>query len=130
MKRATLYAGIALLAVALAGFGIGYAVGRNVRPKGFEKVTLLGVSRSLLLDSLNLTTQQHRVVDSVLKVSETRATTSIERMMQSVKSTTRDAREGVRNVLDNNQRAKLDSILSRVPELKPRSPMPPKEMRR
>ena len=130
MKRATGLALIALLAAAVAGFAIGFYSGRNAQPKGFEKVTLLGVSRSLLLDSLNLNPQQRRVVDNALSDAEKRATVSIEAMMQDVRTTTRAARERVRNTLDSNQRTKLDSILSRVPEMKPRTPLPQKEMTR
>jgi Spy/CpxP family protein refolding chaperone len=130
MKRVTLMAVIALLAAVLIGFAAGYAIGRRPHPRQMDKVTLLGVDRAAILDSLHLTAQQRKTIEAVLNESETRAGKSIDVMFNDVRSATHDARERVRAALNENQRVKLDSILSTVVELKPRSPLPMKEMKR
>jgi hypothetical protein len=130
MKRATILAGVALLAAVLIGFAGGYALGRRPHPRQMDKVTLLGVDRSTILDSLQLNPQQRQTIEGVLTESETRAGKSIEVMFNEVRTTTRDARERVRSALNDNQRTKLDSILSTVVELKPRTPLPMREMHR
>jgi len=130
MKRATLLAVIALLAAVLIGLAGGYALGRRPHPRQIDKVTLLGVDRSTILDSLHLTPQQRQGIEAVLNESETRAGKSIDVMFNEVRATTRDARERIRAALNENQRTKLDSILSTAIEVKPRSPLPMKEMKR
>lgn len=130
MKRATTLAVIALLAAVMIGFAAGYVLGRRPHPRQMDKVTLLGVDRSTILDSLHLTPQQRGGIEAVLKESETRAGKSIDLMFNEVQTTTRDARERIRAALNENQRAKLDSILSTAVEMKPRSPLPMKEKKR
>jgi Spy/CpxP family protein refolding chaperone len=130
MKRASLLAAVALLAAVLIGFAVGYAVGRRPHPRQMDKVTLLGVDRATILDSLHLTPQQRQTVEAALNESEKRAGRSIDIMVNEVRSATRDARERVRAALNENQRVKLDSILSTAIEVKPRTPLPMKEMKR
>jgi Spy/CpxP family protein refolding chaperone len=130
MKRATTLAAIALGAAVLIGFAVGYSLGRRPHPRQMDKVTLLGVDRSTILDSLQLTSQQRQGIEAVLNESETRAGKSIDVMFNEVRATTRDARERIRAALNETQRTKLDSILSTAVELKPRSPLPMKEMKR
>ena len=129
MKRTTLLAVIALLAAVLVGFAGGYALGRRLPPRQMDKVTLLGVNRGTILDSLQLTPQQRQRIEAVLSESETRAGKSIDLMLNDVRAATRDARERVRAALNENQRAKLDSILSTAVEMKPRTPLPQREMK-
>lgn len=129
MKRTTLLAVIALLAAVLVGFAGGYALGRRPHPRQMDKVTLLGVNRGVILDSLQLTPQQRQRIEAVLSESETRAGKSIDLMLNDVRAATRDARERVRAALNENQRAKLDSILSTAVEMKPRTPLPQREMK-
>lgn len=129
MKRTTLLAVIALLAAVLVGFAGGYALGRRPHPRQMDKVTLLGVNRGTILDSLQLTPQQRQRIEAVLSESETRAGKSIDLMLNDVRAATRDARERVRAALNENQRAKLDSILSTAVEMKPRTPLPQREMK-
>ena len=124
MTRVSSFAGLALLGAMLLGFALGYTVGSRPRPLRAKQMTLLGVSRSLLLDSLRLTTEQRRRVDSILTDAGKRANRSIDVMFHDVREITREAREGVRATLDAPQRAKLDSILSTVTELRPRTPLP------
>jgi len=130
MKRVTWLALVALLAAAVAGFALGFMVGHNASPPRLQQVTLLGVSRSLLLDSLDLTGEQRQLIERVLNDAERSAGQSIDSMMNDVRNTTRQARQRVRDALDANQRAKLDSILSTVSELRPRSPLPPRDTAR
>jgi len=128
MRRVTALAVLALLAAVIVGFALGYSVGSRPRPQRM-KTTLLGISRDWLLDSLSLTTRQRQRMDSVLTDAETRAGRTIDAMYSDVRGVTRQAREQVRATLDAPQRARLDSILSTVMELKPRTPLPPRTRR-
>lgn len=129
MKQATAFAALALLAAITFGFALGYLVGSRPRPLRMKQMTLLGVSRSLLLDSLRLTTPQRQRVDDILTQAGERADRSIETMYRDVRLITRDAGERVRAALDAPQRVQLDSILSTVTTIKVRSPIPPRRPR-
>ena len=94
-----------------------------------KQMTLLGLSRSYLLDSLNLTAPQCQRVDGILTDAGKRADRSIQVMYYDVRAITGEARESVRATLDAPQRAKLDSILGTVSEMKVRSPLPPRTSR-
>jgi len=130
MRRATAFAALALLGATVVGFALGYMVGVRPRAMRMKQMTLLGVSRSVLLDSLDLTAEQRRRVDSILTAAGKRADRSIDGMLQDVRTITREARERVGATLDSPQRARLDSILSGVNPLAPRSPFPPKTSQR
>jgi len=129
MRRTTALAVLALLAAVIVGFALGYSVGSRPRPQRMKTMTLLGVSRDWLLDSLSLTTPQRQRMETILTDAEGRAGRSIDAMYQDVRNVTREAREQVRATLDAPQRARLDSILSTVSELKPRTPLPPRTPR-
>src|SRR5262249_41546338 len=129
MRRATALAGLALLASVIVGFALGYSVGGRPRAQRMKTMTLLGVSRDCVLASLRLTTTHRPRVETLLTEAETRAGRTIDAMYQDVRSVTREAREQVRATLDASQRARLDSILSTVSELKPRTPLPPRTPR-
>jgi len=130
MRRASVLAALTLLAAVIVGFALGYAVGARPRPLRMKQMTLLGISRSVLLDSLNLTQPQRQRVDSILTAAAKRADGSIDAMYRDVLQVTHEARESVSATLEPPQRAKLDSILSTVTELKPRSPLPPRTTRK
>ena len=129
MRPATAFAALALLGAIIFGFALGYAVGSRPRALRMKQMTLLGLSRSYLLDSLNLTAPQRQRVDGILTGAANRADRSIQVMYHDVRAITGEARESVRATLDAPQRAKLDSVLSTVSEMKVRSPLPPRSSR-
>ena len=132
MKRTSILAMVSLVAVLVVGFSIGYEFGRRAsmkRPgRDIYQMTLLGAPRSLLVDSLNLSAAQRQTVGRILDDASTHAQHSIDAMVKDVRNTTQQAREQVRAALNDGQRARLDSILATVSEMKPRTPMPPREM--
>lgn len=127
-SRAGWYAGLALIAALLLGGAGGWFIGSRpgaMRPK-IREMTLLGVTRSTLLDSLGLRPGQRALIDSLLDATTSRAESSVQRMMVDVRAATQAARTQVRAALDEPQRLRFDSMLSRVQELRPRSPIPPR----
>lgn len=129
-----LYAALALAATLLVGAAAGFMVGREVgeRDASHRKqplltdMTLLGLSRSALLDSLQLTASQRVLVDSLLDVAARRAEAAVDTLMTDVRAVTGDARRQVRAALDERQRARFDTLLSRIPPLRVRTPVPPR----
>jgi hypothetical protein len=109
--KANLYAALALATAVLIGVAAGYAIFREpasgrmrsgMKQSAFE-MTMLGVSRNWLLDSLGLTPPQRVVVDSLLNQAATYAETAVERMMTNVRARTDSTRDQVRSVLDDRQ---------------------------
>lgn len=133
MNKASAYAGVALAAALLIGGAGGYVLGRQSFMKRSAPnmragagMTLLGVSRLQLLDSLGLTPGQRNTVDSLLEAGRTRADSSVDRMMNDVRTATMETRQQVRAALDQEQRARFDSLLAAAPELRMRTPVPPR----
>lgn len=133
--KASLYAAVALVAAVLIGVAAGYVLfhredGTRMRSgmktSAFE-MTMLGISRGWLLDSLGLTAAQRPVVDSLLNDAATYAESSVERMMTSVRARTDSTRDRVRAVLDDQQRVRFDSLLNSAPPLRMRTPVPPRQ---
>ena len=132
--RATLYAGAALVAAIILGGAGGFALGRgsiSERSASYLKqpdpeMTLLGPSRTALIDTLDLTPAQRVRVDSLLDDARQRAEGAVDRLMTDVRSVTSEARRQVREVLDDGQRARFDSLMSVASPVLPRTPLPPR----
>lgn len=133
--RANLYAALALAAAVLVGLSAGYLLFRRegsspmrsgMKQSAFE-MTMLGVSRGWLLDSLELSAAQRTVVDSLLNHAATYAETAVERMMTDVRARTDSTRDQVRRVLDDRQRVRFDSLLNSAPPVRMRTPVPPRQ---
>lgn len=131
--KANVYAGLALIAAVLIGVAAGYALFRGpdsgrmrsgMKQSAFD-MTMLGVSRGWLLDSLDLTPSQRVVVDSLLTHAATYAESAVERMMTDVRARTDSTRDRVRLVLDDGQRVRFDSLLNAAPPVRMRTPVPP-----
>jgi hypothetical protein len=90
-------------------------------------MTLLGLSRRALLDSLQLSTSQRVVVDSLLDAAARRAEAAVDTLMTGVRAITGDARRQVRSALDDRQRAAFDTLMSRIPPMRMRTPVPPRK---
>lgn len=133
-STSNLYAALALTGTLLVGAAAGFAVGRGVgqRDAAHRKqplltdMTLLGLSRGALLDSLQLTASQRVLVDSLLDVAARRAEAAVDTLMTRVRAITGDARLQVRSVLDDRQRARFDTLLGRIPPMRMRTPVPPR----
>jgi hypothetical protein len=132
--RAGLYAALALATAVLIGIAGGYALFHGDSPQrtrsgmkqsAFE-MTMLGISRGWLLDSLGLSASQRTVVDSLLNGAATYAEASVERMMTSVRARTDSTRDQVRAVLNEQQRVRFDSLLNAAPPVRMRTPVPPR----
>ena len=133
--KASLYAALSLTAAVLLGVAAGYVLfHRDEGPKmrsgmkqsAFE-MTMLGISRGWLLDSLGLTAPQRITVDSLLNGAATYAESSVERMMTSVRARTDSTRDQVRAILNDQQRVRFDSLLNAAPPMRMRTPVPPKQ---
>ena len=134
-SKATLYAALALIAAVLIGVAAGYGLFHRedaqrmrsgMKQSAFE-MTMLGISRGWLLDSLGLNPSQRSVVDSLLNGAATYAESSVERMMTSVRARTDSTRDQVRAVLDEQQRVRFDSLLNAAPPVRMRTPVPPRQ---
>lgn len=131
----TLYAALALAATLLVGAAAGFMVGRGVgeRAAAHRKqavvtdMTLLGLSRAALLDTLQLTASQRVLVDSLLDGAARHAEAVVDTLMTGVRAITGEARLQVRSVLDDRQRARFDTLLSRIPPMRMRTPVPPRK---
>jgi hypothetical protein len=129
------YAALALAATLLAGAAAGFMVGRSAGERAashrkqpiLTDMTLLGLSRGELLDSLQLTAAQRVLVDSLLEDAARRAEAAVDTLMTGVRAITGTARAHVRSVLDERQRARFDALLSRIPPLRMRTPVPPRK---
>ena len=133
--RTGLYAAAALAAAVLIGVAAGYALFHRdtsqrmrsgMKQSAFE-MTMLGISRGWLLDSLGLSPSQRAVVDSLLNGAATYAETSVERMMTSVRARTDSTRDQVRAVLNEQQKVRFDSLLNTAPPVRMRTPVPPRQ---
>lgn len=129
-SRAPLFAGLALVATLCVGLAAGYALGarahmRRPGPAGDTGMTMLGLTRSELRDSLRLTPGQTAVIDRVLDEARQQADSSVRQMVTDVRAATTRAKERVRAALDEPQRARLDTILARALPVLPRTPMLP-----
>jgi hypothetical protein len=135
LTKASLYAALALTAAVLIGVAAGFVLfhrddARQMRSgmkqSAFE-MTMLGVSRGWLLDSLGLSAGQRTVVDSLLNSAAAFAESSVERMMTGVRARTDSTRDQVRAVLNDQQRVRFDSLLNAAPPVRMRTPVPPRE---
>lgn len=130
-----LYAALALAGTLVVGAAAGFAVGRGVgEPAASHRkqpvltdMTLLGLSRGALLDSLQLTTSQRVLVDSLLDGAARHAEAAVDTLMIGVRAITGSARAQVRSVLDERQQARFDTLMSRIPPLRMRTPVPPRK---
>lgn len=126
-SRAGLYAAIALAAALLVGGAAGYALARHGDARRtLPRMTLLGVTRETLLDSLGLAPAQRALIDSIVEDAARRAGSAIDSMMTEVRAATQAAQRDVRAALDDRQRARFDSIMRTAQPLRPRSPLPPR----
>jgi hypothetical protein len=133
--KVSLYAALSLTAAVLIGLAAGYFLFRQPNPQRMRsgmkqsafEMTMLGVSRGWLLDSLALTASQRTLVDSLLNDAATYAEGSVERMMTSVRARTDSTRDRVREVLNEQQRVRFDSLLSTNPPVRMRTPVPPRQ---
>jgi hypothetical protein len=133
--KVSLYAALSLVAAVLIGLTAGYFLFRQPSPQRMRsgmkqsafEMTMLGVSRGWLLDSLALTASQRTLVDSLLNDAATYAEGSVERMMTSVRARTDSTRDRVREVLNEQQRVRFDSLLSTTPPVRMRTPVPPRQ---
>lgn len=125
--RAGLLAALALAAAVIAGGAAGYALGRRgPPPRGAgPDVTLLGLSRDSVLDSLRLAPAQRAAIDSLLDDASQRTVNTVRGMMADIRDVTGEARRRMRAVLDDTQRARFDSILAAAAPIRMRTPMPP-----
>ncbi len=128
MTRAGGYATVALVGALLLGGALGYTLGRGTQgPERMKQpMTMLGLSRTALLDSLEATPAQRAAIDSLLDRARGRADSAVDRMMTDVRAATREARDAVRALLDEPQRRRFDSLLAGTREMLPRSPVPPR----
>jgi hypothetical protein len=131
-RRASVLATVALAAAVLAGGLAGYALGRrslmkHAGPASGSAMTMLGVTRAMLLDSLGLTPGQRILIDSLLDDAGRRADSAVERLVTDVRGFTGLARERIRSALDERQRGRFDSLLAATAPLLPRTPVPPRE---
>lgn len=134
MSRTGWYAGLALAAALVTGGALGFALGRaagkrSALPRKTEvlsDVTLLGLSRQALLDSLTPTPAQRAIIDSLIDDAARRAEAGVERLVTDVRALTAQARRQVRAALEPPQQEKFDSLLSGIPQLLPRTPVPPR----
>jgi hypothetical protein len=126
--RAGFYATVALAGALLVGAALGFAAGRweATRARGTPAVTMLGVSRAVLLDSLGLTPDQRVQVEQRLDDALRRSNTLVDGMLAEVRTVTEETRREVRALLDDGQRARFDSILATARPLRPRTPVPPR----
>ncbi len=130
-----LYAALALAATLLVGAAAGFMVGRGVGERAashrkqpvLTDMTLLGLSRGALLDSLQLSASQRGLVDSLLEDAARRAEAAVDTLMTGVRAITGNTRTQVRSVLDERQRARFDTLMSRIPPLRMRTPVPPRK---
>ncbi len=118
-------AGVALIAALLAGGAAGYAVGARPPREHFKEMTMLGLSRSALLDSIAATPAQRARIDSLLDLARAHADSAVNRMMRDVREATGAARAQVRALLTPEQRTRFEALLEGTSEMLPRSPMPP-----
>ena len=133
--RVSLYAALSLVAAVLIGLAAGYFLFRRPIPERMRSgmkqsafdMTMLGISRGWLLDSLGLTASQRTLVDSLLNDAATYAEGSVERMMTSVRARTDSTRDRVRAVLNDEQRVRFDSLLNTAPPVRMRTPVPPRQ---
>lgn len=129
MNRAVLKAALALLATALAGGALGYALGyRAGTPDEPPNLALVSVTRRTLLDSLALPPEQRREIDSVLLASERQADRVLRTLRSDLTSLVRETRRDVRGRLNDEQRARFDSLLAHAGPVYPRTPLPPARM--
>ena len=131
--KTSLYAALALVAAVLIGVAAGFVLFHRddarrmqsgMKQSAFE-MTMLGVSRGWLLDSLGLSAAQRTVVDSLLTGAATYAESSVERMMTSVRARTESTRDQVRALLNDQQKVRFDSLLNTAPPVRMRTPVPP-----
>ena len=125
MSRAGGFAALALVAALLTGGVAGYALGNRPHRQRMKEMTMLGLSRSALLDSLRATPEQRTRIDSILDLARARSDSAVEGMVTIVRGATGQARDQVRALLTPEQRTRFDSMLTTTPETLPRSPMPP-----
>jgi hypothetical protein len=130
-RAPTIYAALALIAAIVIGSAVGYALGRRslmkrAAPGGrsVPEMTLLGVSRSALADSLGLSPAQRATVDSLLEQARRTADSMVGRMITDVRAATGQVRRQVRAVLNDGQRLRFDSLLNSATPLLPRTPVP------
>jgi hypothetical protein len=115
------------VAALLVGGAAGFALGRRTVPRApAPNMTLLGVSRATLLDSLGLTPAQRVRIDSLLEDARSRADLAVDRLVSDVRALTLETRNQVRSLLDDRQRVQLDSILDAASPVLPRTPVPPR----
>jgi len=130
--RATWLAGLALLSALVAGGALGYRMGRQSLmkrpgPPGSESpITMLGVTRASLTDSLRLTPTQRPLVESLLDRAELDAQAAVDTLIGSVKASTDRIRQQIRDLLDDQQRVRFDSTVSGSLPVLPRTPFPPR----
>ena len=133
--KAGLYATLAMVAALVTGIAAGYLLFHQENPQRMRsgmkqsafEMTMLGISRGWLLDSLRLSAPQRRVVDSLLNNAATYAETSVERMMTSVRARTDSTRDQVRAALTDEQKVRFDSLLNAAPPVRMRTPVPPRQ---
>lgn len=125
-RRAGMYAALALVAAMLIGGAAGYALGRRapVRRDGPD-VTLLGLSRGALLDSLRVTGEQRAAIEGMLQETSQRAEATVRAMMRDIRAMTGETRRQVSELLDAEQRQRFDSIMATAAPVRMRTPMPP-----
>ena len=132
--RATVYAVPALVAALVAGGAAGYALGRQSlmkRPgpsllEGGSRMSLLGVTHAAITDSLELSSTQRALVDSLLDDAERRAQSAVDTLIAGVRASTSELKDRVRAVLDERQQARFESLLRSTTPLLPRTPVPPR----
>lgn len=130
--RAAWYAAAALIGAVLFGAAIGFGLGRDAGgdrtrsrlKQSSPEMTLLGPTRSTLLDTLELTSAQRTRIDSLLEQSRTRADSAVNHLMDEVRELTAETRRQVRAVLDQRQQARFDSLMQTATPTLPRTPLP------
>lgn len=125
--RASFYATLALIAAMLMGGAAGYALGRRspARNPGGPDVSLLGLSRDALLDSLGVNDQQREEIEQLLSSTNRRVETKVLQMMGEVRGMTDSTRQEVRGLLTQEQRTRFDSLLAAAAPVRMRTPLPP-----
>jgi hypothetical protein len=125
--RANLYAALALIAVMVIGGAAGYALGRrSPRMRPGADMTLLGISRSMLLDSLRLSPTQRIRINGLLDDAARRADSAVGQLMTDLRAVTDQTRQQVQAALDGPQKARFDSIMSAARPVRMRTPVPPR----